>query len=345
MTMDRKRIGICGITGHMEKFAQIVNESGMALIVSLWDEDQSKAKKLAEKIDCQAYEDVDEMFVKEGLDGVLILTDNYLKADLMLKAAANGVSIFVEKPLCVDLKEAYAVQKAVKQSGVRFYMSDPFVRQGLMFVAKLIKEDELGKINEASFRLSHYHFDKDDLIPYYRKDKRQGGIMADVGGHALHMAHYLFGKPLKLSSVLTYNSDLAKESGCEDNARIEMLYEDDLLASISASFLSKGLQTEINIYGDKAMAKILPGERPGQEIVYIYRGNSDFTVYEKLPEGPKQHILYFLDMLEKGIPNEEVGKDPLSNSGVSIDNAVEYVEIIEAIYRGANKGLIDLNGE
>ena len=40
--------------------------------------------------------------------------------------------------------------------------------------------------------------------------------MADVGGHAIHMAHYLFGKPEKLSSVLAYNNEYARSNNVEN---------------------------------------------------------------------------------------------------------------------------------
>ena len=219
-------------------------------------------------------------------------------------------------------------------------MSDPFVREGFLFAKQLIEKGELGKITEAYFRLNHYRFDKEDLDPYYDKNKRQGGIMSDVGGHAIHMAHYLFGKPQSLNSVLTYNSSLAKENDMEDSAIVTMVYEDDLRITMSASFVTRAIQYEAIIYGDKGSIRIVPGERPGREKVFLYKSEREMTVYDSFQYKPKQHILYFLDMLTKDIPNDEVGVDPLSNSGVGIDAAVEYVQIIDAIYKAAGKGLV-----
>ena len=340
--MKEKRIGICGTTGHMEKFASLVNDSEKAKVVVLWDEEEEKAKQVAHSIGCDVTNDPVKLMSAYELDGVLILCENYQKAMLMKMAAENRISIFVEKPMCIDPEEAYEVQRLIKKNDVRFFMSDPFVREGFLFAKQLIEKGELGKITEAYFRLNHFRFDKEDLGPYYDKKKRQGGIMSDVGGHAIHMAHYLFGKPRSLSSVLTYNSFLAKENDMEDSAIVTMAYEDDLRVTMSASYVTRAIQYEALIYCDKGSIRIMPGGKPGTEKVFLYKNEHETEVYDSFQCKPKQHVLYFLDMLTKDISNDEVGIDPLSNSGVGIDAAVEYVQIIDAVYKAAGKSLTEV---
>ena len=43
-------------------------------------------------------------------------------------------------------------------------------------------------------------------------------------------------------------------------------------------------------------------------------------------------------MMARDLPNDIMGVDDLSNSGVSIDNAAEFVDILDAIYRSAREG-------
>ena len=79
--------------------------------------------------------------------------------------------------------------------------------------------------------------------------------MADVGGHAIHMAHYLFGKPEKLSSVLAYNNEYARSNNVETNARTTMVYPDDLLVSLECSFVSRGYEGMCIVRGTEGSFK------------------------------------------------------------------------------------------
>ena len=168
--------------------------------------------------------------------------------------------------------------------------------------------------------------------------------MADVGGHAIHMAHYLFGKPEKLSSVLAYNNEYARSNNVETNARVTMVYPGDLLVSLECSFVSRGYEGMCIVRGTEGSAVVVSGgighER--EEIVELYRSQNEKEAITDLPDNPKSHIRYFVEMLVNDLPNDIVGVDPYSNSGVSLEHAVEYVEIIDAIYRSAGKGLLEL---
>ncbi|MBQ1826387.1 MAG: hypothetical protein II126_00320, partial [Erysipelotrichaceae bacterium] len=156
-------------------------------------------------------------------------------------------------------------------------------------------------------------------------------------------AHYLFGKPEKLSAVLTYNTPYAKENGVETNARVTMLYPDDLLVSLECSFVSKGYEKMTIVRGTEGTLVVAndPGGE-GFEHVELYRSNDEKQIINDLGDNPKRHIRYFVEMVVNDLPNDIIGVDPYSNSGVSIDHAVEYVEIINAVYRSANKGLVEV---
>ena len=59
---------------------------------------------------------------------------------------------------------------------------------------------------------------------------------------------------------------------------------------------------------------------------------------QQLPPTPTRHVRNWVEMMARDLPNGIVGVDDLSNSGVSIDNAAEYVDILDAIYRSAREG-------
>ncbi|MBQ1304644.1 MAG: Gfo/Idh/MocA family oxidoreductase [Erysipelotrichaceae bacterium] len=149
----KKRLGICGCTGHVVKFGEMVNSFAESEIAVVWDYREERGRKVAETLNVPFEPDYEKVLDEYGLDGVLVITENSHKAELCIRAAEHGLSIFVEKPMCVSLKEAYAVRDAVNRNGVKFFMTDPFVRRGLIKIKEMMKNGELGTVTEAIFRI------------------------------------------------------------------------------------------------------------------------------------------------------------------------------------------------
>ena len=339
--MEKKRIAICGCKVHVDKFIDLINSFEESEVCALYDTKVERGKAVALSHDIPFCDNYDEMLETYRPDAVAVLSENYEKAEMMLKAANRGISIFVEKPMCITYEDALAVQKAVKENNVTFFMSDPFVRKGLIKIRELIASGELGEIHEAFFRLSNY---PSNLATKYNKAEDGGGIMLDVGGHAIHMMHYLFGLPEKVSSVLLSSTEEAKKEDVEDIASITCIYPNDLAVNMECSYATRGSMTSAIIHGTKATATVVADEpfSEGNEHIRVTKDRNDYYDIFDLPDPPKRHIRYFVEMLVNNHPNDIVGKDPLSNSGVSIDHAVEYVRLINAIYRSANKGLTEV---
>ena len=337
----KKRIAICGCTGHVVKFGHLVNANPDGEIIAVWDFDEKTGREVADELKCPFAADFSGMLEEYRPDGILVLTENRFKCELIIAAAEKGVNIFVEKPVCVNLDEAYRIRKAVYENNVRFFMTDPFVRKGTIGIAELIREGKLGKINEATIRICQQRSFEEMTDSYL--DNHQGGIMAGIGGHALHVAHYLFGKPQKISAVLTYADERLKAHGYESNAAVTLLYPGDLIVNLQCSLVSNGLESTVSVSGTRGTARVVRNShREGDESVEIIRSRQKPEVIADPAPAPLRHIDYFIKMLVEQLPNDIIGKDPLSNSGVSIDSAIEYVEIINSIYRCANSGVIDV---
>lgn len=344
--MEKLRIALCGGMGHVEKFGNLINGYEESTVVALWDNDPERGAGVARRLGCAFEPDYEKLLEGYALDGVVIVSENCYHKDMILRAARRGKHIFVEKPLCVDPADAREVQRTIHETGVTFFMTDPFVHASTVYVKRLIAEGALGKITGARFR----HGTGSALTPrrdapIYEKERALGGIMADVGGHMIHIAHYLFGKPEALSAVLSFHTEAAKRSGIEENAVVVMKYPDDKLVTLESSWVCGGDTNAYEVFGTEGWVRITGGGRQeGDDLVVCQRGREPaFTVPDsELPVKPARHVRYWVEMMADGLPNDIVGVDDRSNSGVSIDNAVEFVDIIDAIYRSANRGLVTL---
>ncbi len=334
------KIGILGCRVKPGRFAGLINGFDESEVAVIWDDRYDDVcEETARENNIIREKDLDRVFTDYDLTGVVIVTDNDRKKDLIIRAANAGLDIFVEKPLGVRAEDAYEIRDAVRKNNVKFYMSDPFVRRGLMKVKELIKEGILGDITGARFCIATGDaFYGNDAK--YDKERSRGGIMADIGGHMIHQAHYIFGKPESLSANFGYYTEKAKESGTEENAVVSMKYPGGVMVTIEASWVSGVNTSSVEIRGTKGAAVIVPyGKDPSDEKVTLRLENGEEKeLYpDDLPPKAEQHVRYFIDMIAKDLPNDIVGRDPQSNSGVSIDNAVEFVEVIEAIYESAAK--------
>lgn len=220
-------------------------------------------------------------------------------------------------------------------------MTDPFVRSGVLKVREMIRDGTLGDITGAHFQLaSHAAYEKDESYPIYDRSLTLGGIVADSCGHMLHMAYFLFGKPNSLCAALAPVTSMAKKNKIEENAHIILRYSGGLLVVLDNSWVSGGAVKRIAVYGSEGNAFVTElSHIEGDENLKICRpdGSEQNLSGNDLPENPTQHVRYWLRMIHEGLPNSIVGQDPLSNSGVGIDSAVDLVEMIEAIYHSAEE--------
>jgi predicted dehydrogenase len=346
--MDKKiRIGIIGSVGHPEKFIELIQSYDESEVIVYCVEDDKLSLEIAQRQGLAIEQNFQSMLDNYDLDGVIITTPNARKRDLVIAAAKADVGVFLEKPLATNTEDAIAMQRAVHNSGIKFYMSDPFVRPGILFVKQLINDGVLGQVISCSVRYGNDRAFTTPQPPHiYDKSQSGGGIMADVGGHALHIIHYLFGQPTSLCSSIRGYTKAAVDNDIEENANVIMRYDSGMTVNLEASWISGGGMSNYTVvYGTQAWAEVLDGVgKEGTQTVIFHGKNGVNTVYDStaLPPMPTRHVRYFVEMLLNDLPNDIVGSVEESNCGVSIDHAVDLAKMIEACYKASDDKFVTL---
>ena len=156
------------------------------------------------------YKDHREMLADKSLklDAVSVCTYNRQHAPCAIDALNAGVNVLLEKPLCVTMEEAYAIQEAEKKSGKVLSIGfQPRFDANMQMIKKIVQSGELGDVyyiqtgggrrrgipigNEASF---------------IRDDTAGIGAMGDIGCYSLDMVLNAIGYPKPLT-VTGYKSD------------------------------------------------------------------------------------------------------------------------------------------
>lgn len=76
------------------------------------------AQRLAERLDVEAYSDLQAMLDNPAIDAVVIASPARTHAEWVIAAAQVGKHVFCEKPMAITLDEADSAIAAAKRAGV-----------------------------------------------------------------------------------------------------------------------------------------------------------------------------------------------------------------------------------
>jgi D-apiose dehydrogenase len=167
-------------------------EFEQATLVAICDPDLDKANHLAQLHNIpNVYQRADELFVKESLDFVDIISSIPSHAPLVRLAAEAGVHVICQKPMAEDYETCQEMVNVCKEAGVKFFIHENFRHQTPIRACKaLIEEGKIGVPFKArlTFCSGFPVFDNQPALAELERF-----IISDLGVHILDMARYLFG--------------------------------------------------------------------------------------------------------------------------------------------------------
>lgn len=200
-----------------------------------------------------SFRDFDTALKARKYDAVFICTPNHTHVSLALKAASEGMNLFIEKPLSHSLQDVETLEReAAKKNltvlvgcNLRFY-------PGLPEIKKLLSEQALGKMFYARVEFGYWLPDwrpqSDYRQSYSARREMGGGIILDAI-HELDYASWLLGD-LKLKTALVDKvSNL--EIDTEDNAEMIFQSSSGALVSMHLDYLQRNYSRSCRIAGEK----------------------------------------------------------------------------------------------
>ncbi|MGY8824411.1 MAG: Gfo/Idh/MocA family protein [Candidatus Latescibacterota bacterium] len=170
-------------------------------IVACADLDIERAKARAEEFEIKKACSVEKLLADKKIEIVINLTIPKAHASVSMQALEAGKSVYNEKPLAVERKEARAMLALAKKKGLLGGGApDTFPGGGHQTCRKLIDDGWIGKpIAANAFMMSHGHESwHPDPEFYYEKG---GGPMFDMG-------------PYYLTALVNMIGPVEKVSGC-----------------------------------------------------------------------------------------------------------------------------------
>jgi len=146
MSQGYPRIGVVG-AGHWGRNL-LRNFDRLGALAAFADADLGiRAQASGEYPNAMPFDTLDMMLAKADLDGVIIATPPATHGSLARAALGAGKHVFVEKPLCLDVDEAVALNRLAQESGQTLMVGHLLLyHPAFRAVKQLVDSGEIGKL-------------------------------------------------------------------------------------------------------------------------------------------------------------------------------------------------------
>ncbi|KPK62960.1 MAG: oxidoreductase [Gemmatimonas sp. SG8_38_2] len=382
MTMNRKlRMGMVGggpgaFIGEVHRKAARM-DGGIDLVAGAFDINPRKSKQMGreQRIDPKrAYPDYETMIEKElqlpedmRIDFVSITVPNNWHFPIAKGFLEAGLHVMCEKPMTMDVREANALEKIVKQSRRIFGLMHNYPGYPMVKLARdMVKQGDLGKILKIVVQYPQGWL----IRPIEREGQQQAswrtdpkqsgaaGCMGDIGTHACHLAEYISG--LRVQQICADLSAFVKGRRLDDDGNCLLRFNKGAKGILHASQVSIGEENNLAIwvYGDDASIE-WHQEHPNYLYVNridapqeVWKRGNDY-VAEKSPAAgratrlPFGHPEAFLEAFANNYCNfadtirariERRKPDPLALDFPRVTDGVRGMKFIQTVVASSGKG-------
>lgn len=270
-TSRKVRVGIIG-TGwiaeaHMNSYLKqpdVEVVAGADLV-----EGKAEAFFAGYDVDVKCYRSHREMLDDESLqlDAVSICTYNRTHAECAIYALNKGISVLIEKPMCVTLEEAIEIRKAEKASGKVVSIGfQPRFDENMKMIKKIVESGVLGKIYYIQTGGGRRRGIPTPFGTTFIEDRTAGiGALGDIGCYSLDMVLNAIGYPKPLT-VSGYKSNFfgTRPDYCDYAAKGKPEYAQKFQVD---DFAAAFVRLEGDIILDFRIAWAMNMDTPGDTII------------------------------------------------------------------------------
>lgn len=228
-----------------------------ALLSSVCDREQTKAKELGEKFSVPYYTDYHQMLQKEDIDVIVILTPSGLHAKHTIELSPYKKHIIVEKPMALTLDDADAMIKACDENGIKLFI----VKQNrynlpVIKLQEALQKKRFGKLVLGTVRVrwcrTQEYYDLDSWRGTWQYD---GGVLTNQASHHIDLLEWCMGK---VESVFAKSTTALSNIETEDTAVVTLKFKNGALGIIEATTATrpKDLEGSLSILGERGSVEI-----------------------------------------------------------------------------------------
>ena len=317
----------CGFIGKKRAMAL----SNKYQLVSCFDISKEKTTKFASEFSVKLCDDVDDIFLNEDIDLVIIATLHDSLASLTLKALEAGKHVLVEKPAGRNFKELESIINYLKNSNLKVKVGfNHRYHRALLKAKELVLQDNLGDL--MFIRARYGHGGRIGYDNEWRSDPKLsgGGELIDQGPHLIDLSRMFLGDFIDIKG---HAQTLYWDMPVDDNAFMVLQNKNKQTAFLQVSCTEWKNMFSFEIYGKKGKIDIngLGGSY----------GTEKVTFYKMLPKmGPPETYSWEFPMQDNSwkVELDEFYDDIIKNRDVkgNMNDAYEALKIVNSIYKDSN---------
>jgi len=362
MVSSSLNVGIVGLGWPGERHAEAISGCSLGTVYAACDLNEERLKVFAKTFrPTRTFTSFDQMLQNKDLDAIVISLPNSLHYPCSLKALQADKHVLCEKPPTMNAAQMRTLHEEAQKRGLIYYFGRQMRFSPAMQAARrLVAERRLGEIYFSETMWMRSRGTPTGLDGWFTdRSKAGGGVLVDLGIHAIDAAWYLMGTPEpRAVSAQTYQKfpQLAKDRtfDVEDNAFGMIRFANGATLQFKTSW-SANLTDEIPINPERGRSLLTT-------TVYGPRGSLKVTDVFKIDAVLCPSALAFFedeagDLIKREIEIEDLrgdalrsyefaeqarnfllsirGDEPAINSS---SQALQLMEMLDATYRSSHMG-------
>lgn len=321
---------------HTPGFINMLSARQDVRVKSVWDQDPRRSTPCGKKLNAAVAGTAEAILADDSISGVVICSETSRHEELVRLTAAAKKHLFVEKPLGMAAKDAWAMADVIDQAGVLFQTgyfqrSDPTRR----YIKTLIDNGSLGKItkvmasNAHSGALGNWFKAKPDAVHedwnWMTKPEVSGvGAFGDLGTHALDILLWWLGDVEKATAQI---DQVTRTYSCDESGQGLLRFTSGVTGTLTAGWVDVADPVQYLVSGTEGHAAIIKGQlHLTSKKVPTFDGSGGIVRPGEMPAAAGHAFELFLDAL--------VGK-PLAVPLVTAREAAYRSAVMDAMYAGA----------
>jgi len=228
-----------------------------ARLVGVCDLVESKAREMGQQFSVKYFTDMHQMMQQVNVDVVVVLTESGNHAEHVIRLAAYGKHIVVEKPMALTLESADEMIRACDKAMVKLFV----VKQNRFNVPVIrtrqaLEEGRFGKLIMGTVRVrwcrpqAYY-----DQAPWRGTWALDGGVLSNQASHHVDMLEWMMGE---VESVYAMSANALAKIEAEDTAIVAVRFRNGALGVIEATTATrpKDLEGSLSILGEGGTVEI-----------------------------------------------------------------------------------------
>ena len=235
LNMYKKNVGMIGLGNWGKNIYR--NLEAFNVLKKVYDRNTNKLTKTV-TFKKKIAKDANEILLSKDIDSIFIASPADTHKNYIIKALSNYKNVFVEKPLCLSLKDALEIKKL------------SFEVNKIVFVGHLLHYhngfNEL-KNNLESGKIGNLKVIKANRLNFGAVRKKES-VLYDLASHDISMVLSIsktMPKSVEVNAIFSNSKKIA------DYINVILYFEKDLLAIISSDWISPYKEHRFSVLGSK----------------------------------------------------------------------------------------------